>query len=75
MDSGVLFLILWFVSGIICAAISAIHDIVIYKIKLDKRDYFGMGAMVVFGFFSIPMLILFTYQDYKERNNRYDSFK
>ena len=63
-------IIAWLFVGIVCTTIAVLHDIVIYRIEVSKRELKGMLAMICLGFISVPIIVYFFFDEYKDKFKR-----
>ena len=63
-------IITWLIVGFTCTAITVLHDIVICRIEVGKRELKGMLAMICLGFISVPIIVYFFFDEYKDKFKR-----
>jgi 1,4-dihydroxy-2-naphthoate octaprenyltransferase len=60
------FCFIWLIVGFVCASIGILYDIVINKEYIGKRELKAIGVMILFGFISVPLTVVFLIKDINE---------
>ena len=68
------FCFIWLIIGFTCAAIGTLYDIVVNKEYIGKRELKAIGIMILFGFVSVPLTVVFLIKDINE-NKKYKKNK